>query len=82
MTILESVDFIIIIIKMETCVAEIRECKGTEFVWKLRKRGICEGVRRAFILIYTKSCSRKTNLHGWTSTTPPYEGHSVLLIRR
>lgn len=57
MTILESVDFIIIIIKMETCVAEIRECKGTEFVWKLRKRGICEGVRRAFILIYTKSCS-------------------------
>lgn len=82
MTILESVDFIIIIIKMETCVAEIRECKGTEFVWKLRKRGICEGVRRAFILIYTKSCSRKMNLHGWTSTTPPYECHSVLLIRR
>ena len=44
----------------------LRECKGTEFVWKLRKRGICEGVRRAFILIYTKSCSRKMNLHGWT----------------
>ena len=58
----------------------LRECKGTEFIWKLRKTGFCEGVRRAFILIYTSSCSHKMNLHGWTSTTPPYEGHSVLLI--
>ena len=57
----------------------LREHKGTEFVWKLRKTGFCEGVRRAFILIYARSCSHKMNLHGCTSTTPLYGGLTIYI---